>query len=325
MRRSLGLKQLTISARLSRVTFLSPLYIGEAGAVEARLSFHAPGWLAEFRAPREQRRQHAGLQLHIAASNEDKAQRALDAIWAAHGILEFKADDDPRLVVYRPGVDYRPGVYACSIASTSAYYPRSVLLACSLATKAARRRAHQYALAILHRSMALHSNDPMQLDPASARHVRLSPNPADHVRFGYAIVTAYAVLEQLALEVRASESNPSFINGAWNPNVRSELEQRLERAGVDLNDPAVWHLRGPRTRIENARGVRALRRANWAWGAVRDLEVDVVDAIASASWLRSKVSAHKIGDLASSLSIYDVANAQHLARRLFLEALGMYR
>ena len=95
-----------------------------------------------------------------------------------------------------------------------------------LASKAARRRTHQYALAILHRSMALHSNNPMQLDPASARHVGLSSNPADHVRFGYAIITAYAVLEQLGLEVRASQGNPSFINGAWNPT----LEARWKHA-----------------------------------------------------------------------------------------------
>jgi len=308
---------------LPSVTFLTPVYLGEVETSESPLSFHASGWLAEFRAPHAKRRRLTGLQLHIEASNEGKAQRALDAIWSAHGILEFEADDDPYLMVYRPEGDYHPGVDECFMASRAAYYPRSILRACFLATKAARRRKHQYALAILHRSMALHSNNPMQLDPASARHVRLSPNPADHVRLGYAIVTAYAVIEQLGLEVRASQSNPSFINGAWNPNVRSELEARLKQAGIDLNDLAVWHLRGPRTRIENARGVRALRRANWAWGAVRDLEVEVVDAIAGASWLRSKVSAHRIGDLARSLSIYDVANVQYLARRLFLEVLGV--
>jgi hypothetical protein len=311
---------------LPPTTFLTPLYIGDNDAVNAKLVFRAPGWVAAFRKPGRQRRQHSGLQLHIAAFDEEKAQRALDAIWSSHGILEFEAEDEVScMLVHRAGVEYRAGIDVRSRASTSAFYPRSVLRACSLAAKAARQREHQYALAILHRSMSLHSNNPMQLDPGSARHVRLSVNPADHVRFAYAVVTSYAVIEQLGLEVRASQQNPSFINGAWNPPVKADLERRLTKAGVNLDDSAVWHLRGPRTRVEKARGVRALRRANWAWGPVRDIEVDVVDAIAGVSWLRSKVSAHRIGDLARSLSIYDVANAQYLARRLFLEVLGDYR
>lgn len=289
------------------------------------MEFSAPGWRANFGIPRGRSRRHLGLQLHIEAGNEDKAQAALDVIWSANGILEFEAYDDRNVLVYSPGVEYRPGFDAQARASTSAYYPRSIVRACSLASRAGRRRSRLYALGILHRSMELHSNDPMQLDPASAGHVPLSPNTADHIRFAYAIVTAYAVLEQLGLEVRASQNNPSFINGAWNPRVRADLERRLDQAGVDLRNTAVWHLRGPRTRVEKARGIRAVRRANWAWGTVRDIEVDVVDAIAGASWLRSRVAAHRIGELARSLSIYDVANAQYLARRVFLEVMGFFQ
>lgn len=307
------------------ITFLTPLYIGEHDAGDARVLFNAPGWVAEFRRPAGQRPRRASLQLHIVAGDEDKAQRALDAIWSSRGILDFKAEDDPYVRVYSPGVEYPVGTDVRAAASSSAYYLPSILRACELAAKAARRREHQYALAILYQSMSLHSNHPMQLDPASARHVQLSVSPTDHTRFAYAVVTSYAVLEQLGLEVRASQKTPSFVNGAWNPAVKTELEKRLAASGIDLTDTAVWHLRGPRTRIENARGVRALRRTNWAWGAVRDIEVDVVDAIAGVSWLRSKVSAHKIGDLARSLSIYDVANAQYLARRLLLEVLRMHR
>lgn len=167
-------------------------------------------------------------------------------------------------------------------------------------------------------------NYPIQLDPASAQHIPLSINPGDHARFAYAIVSSYAIIEQLGLEVRASGKKHSFIKGSWNPPVREDLEHRLMRAGIDLSESVAWCLRGPRTRVESARGIRALRRANWAWGTVRDIEVDVVDAIAGVSWLRSRVSAHRIGELARSLSIYDVANAQILARRLLLEVLGMY-
>lgn len=165
----------------------------------------------------------------------------------------------------------------------------------------------------------------MELEPTPSRHIRLSEYPSDHVRFAYAVIAAYAVIEQLGLEVRASASRPSFVNGAWNPPVRADLEARLVSAGVDLHNHEVWHLRGPKTRIERARALTLLKRAQWAYGPVRDIEVDVVDAIAGVSWLRSRAAAHKLGDLGRSLSVYDVANAQLLSRRLLLEALGLFR
>jgi hypothetical protein len=54
--------------------------------------------------------------------------------------------------------------------------------------------------------------------------------------------------------------------------------------------------------------------------------VHIADAIAHASWLRSKVSSHKLKeDLLRALSAYDVTNVQHLARNLILESLGYLR
>jgi hypothetical protein len=58
---------------------------------------------------------------------------------------------------------------------------------------------------------------------------------------------------------------------------------------------------------------------------VRDEDVAVVDAIADLRWLRSAVAAHDVKDLASLLSIYDVANAQYMARRSILASLGLER
>ena len=54
-------------------------------------------------------------------------------------------------------------------------------------------------------------------------------------------------------------------------------------------------------------------------------ELQITDAIDYASWLRSKISAHRLSDLASSLSYYDVVNVQDLARRLLLEHLGFWK
>ncbi|MGH9612079.1 MAG: hypothetical protein ACRD4P_03255, partial [Bryobacteraceae bacterium] len=63
----------------------------------------------------------------------------------------------------------------------------------------------------------------------------------------------------------------------------------------------------------------------WAQWDVRDALVELVDAIAHVSWLRSKISSHRMKhDLVQLVSVYDVANAQFLARRLLLESLGFW-
>ena len=63
------------------------------------------------------------------------------------------------------------------------------------------------------------------------------------------------------------------------------------------------------------------------WGNmhIRDGEVEIIDAIAYASWLRSKISAHGVNELTPKLSPYDVINVQNIVRRLLLERLGFLR
>lgn len=49
------------------------------------------------------------------------------------------------------------------------------------------------------------------------------------------------------------------------------------------------------------------------------------DAIARASYLRSRVSSHKLGRSAAILTALDVANVQLLACRLLLEHLCVFK
>jgi hypothetical protein len=54
--------------------------------------------------------------------------------------------------------------------------------------------------------------------------------------------------------------------------------------------------------------------------------MQMIDAIAYVGWLRSNVAAHTAKQpMLKVLSIYDVANAQHLARRLLMETMGAWR
>jgi hypothetical protein len=142
--------------------------------------------------------------------------------------------------------------------------------------------------------------------------------------FSHAIISAYSVVEELGLNVRASPKHPSHINGQWNPLVKQDLEGRLRKSGVDLSEPVLWVARGSKRRIEARRALPAGAKAPWSAWVVRDSEIEVVDAIAYAGWLRSTVASHATKVLTRVLSPYDVINVQNLGRRLLLESLGFW-
>src|SRR5262249_46272997 len=156
----------------------------------------------------------------------------------------------------------------------------------------------------------VHGNFLMDLGPGASPDQYRSPSPFDHARFAYAIVTSYAVLEQLGMDLRGE----AFKDKKWIPDVRKELEERLQKKGVNLSETVVWHLRGGKSTLEKKRPPTIVRKAPWAYGLTRDCEVHVVDAVADLRWLRSGVSAHNMKAHARLLSIYDVSNAQRLAQ-----------
>lgn len=204
---------------------------------------------------------------------------------------------------------------------TTPYVP----VACSLAAKASFRRAYVYAISKYNFSISLYSNFVVDLEPFRAPHIPISYHQDDHVTFCHCIISAYSAIEDLGLEVRASSKKPSMINGKWNPDVKEELENRLHSAGINLSETLVWILRGPRRKIEIAKPLRIKDKAPWSIGSVRDANVEVVDAIAFTSWLRSFVASHKMKDISRVISPYDIENVQSLARRLILETLGFWR
>ncbi len=197
---------------------------------------------------------------------------------------------------------------------------------CMIAAKASYRKEYQYALFKHLTSLELISSDSIVFDPSEwtpGKYVSLSIDY--RVKCAYAIVIAYSVIEELSLEPRASEKSPSYIDGKWNPIVKNELEGRLVKAGINLEETFPWILRDTPTKLERVRKPRIKSKANWAFGKIRDGEIEVIDALTRASWLRSKVSAHKLRELASSLNYYEVNNVQRLARRLLLEKMGFWK
>ncbi len=199
-------------------------------------------------------------------------------------------------------------------------------MACLIALKASYNKHFCYAISKYNLCCEIYSTASVDLDPFHSKNMNLSPFYDDHVRFASSITLAYSAIEELNLHIKASDKNPSKLpNGEWNPKVKSNLECRLSKAGVDNEELFLWNLRGPSRKIDKKRPPKAISRPYWSGSSVRDVEVNIIDAINDASWLRSRVSAHGFSQLTPSLSPYDVANVQHLARRLILESLGFWR
>lgn len=200
---------------------------------------------------------------------------------------------------------------------------------CHAAASAWDVRGDRYALEKYHLSLQLdwftpHSANPIygQKFPNSYREFSY------HVKATMAIVAAYSVIEELGLEPRSSEKNPRFIRDPkqrWNPSVLDNLNERLSLARIDPKDDFIWVLRGAPTRIETElRPKLGVPSKLYRRHDVRDRQMKMADALHYSSWLRNFVAAHKLKDISSSVSPYDVFNVQGIARRVLLGKLGLW-
>jgi len=286
------------------------------------------GWTATFQKTACTKTFPQGRELVLKAPSWLLAQRALNLVRAGLMVVlgePLLFDADEHLIAHN---EREPEVPDRSLfdLSRGTLNIGGIPKACLLAARASKRRRCQYALIKYRFSTKLYGVLVVDLEPFRSDHLRLSHFADDHVAFSHAITAAYSAIEDLGLELRASHKLPSRINGQWNPVVKADLEQRLVAAGVSLTDPILWTIRGPRTRIQRQRQVLISAKVRWAAGAmVRDSDVALIDAIAYADWLRDKIATHAAKGLTPSLSPYDVINVQHVARRLIMEVLGLWR
>lgn len=264
----------------------------------------------------------------IYTHSEARAQYIANLIMAAHSLYTGELMTTEPIKVFQKRARTPNEIEEQLLAGSTGHLGISNLpVSCLIASKASQRLAYQYAIFKYQLSCNAVPLSPRELDPAAdwMPGTVISSSPQDHVYFAYAIITSYSVLEELSIEIRTSEQRPSKLNGIWNPLVKEDLNQRLSRAGINPSEHIVWTLRETPTKIERAREPILVQKAEWADSKVRDGYIDMFEAIAYASWLRSQVSAHRLREITRSLTIYDVTNIQHLARYCLLQALGFWR
>lgn len=196
----------------------------------------------------------------------------------------------------------------------------NIPLAALIAAKSSFKKKIYLALLKYQLGCEIHSNNVMDLYP---EYHRLVKTPWEHLRLSNAVIIFYSVIEELGLELRASYKNPSKIKGKWNPAVKNELIERLQKAKINLNETINWSRRSTPSKIHKLRKPDILKKSEYSYGQIRDSEIDLLDAIAYASWLRSRIAAHKLDEAFTSLSLYDVANVNFLARKLLLDSINV--
>ncbi len=261
------------------------------------------------------------MEIMIRAQKLAHAQQAMNLLVSAMAALEGSITFGPEPFSIEPRA-------VGAAAPTTSYLSRSGFLdACVLANRASRKRSSSYALHKLALSYQSSSPHLMDLHPSeSPRRFQVQSDPIYHVYVANAVTLAYSAIEELGLELRASQKNPSKMpDGTWNPVVKADLEERLQKSGIDLSDTHIWTLRGPKTRIEKKRPPPSAGKPSWSRGNVRDVNVWLIDALALASWLRSSTTTHRFSDAARSLTVYDAHNVQSLARHLIMEKFGFWQ
>jgi hypothetical protein len=261
------------------------------------------------------------MEVMIRASGADQARQALSLLVSSLAVLEGSITFCPEPFSLGPIED---GTQP----PTGSFQTMGGLLnACQLANRATRNRNFVYAVHKLALSFQSSSPNIMDLQPGeSPRRFRVQTDPIYHVYLANAVTLAYSAIEEVGLELRATQENPSKMpDGSWNPSVKSEIEQRLRKSGIDITEDQIWTLRGPKTRVEKGRPPPSTGKPSWSRGTVRDVNVKLIEALALASWLRSGTTTHRFTDRTRSLTVYDAHNVQFLARRLILEKFGFWK
>jgi len=202
--------------------------------------------------------------------------------------------------------------------------------ACELALLAITDTELAYALHKFQNSVKGYSIPFIETHPGHCYEIYgYSEYPVMQTTFATSLINAYSVIEELSLEPRVEKgASACDALGQLKSKVRDELHQRLVYSGIDPDVPFFWIRHEDFLKLEQIRPLPTLFvYIEYKHVGRVDADLDLCDAIAYASWLRSNVCSHKSvrsENRIQYLTGYDVENVQRLARRLVLEKAGIW-
>ncbi|NOW94760.1 hypothetical protein [Mucilaginibacter sp. SG564] len=155
-----------------------------------------------------------------------------------------------------------------------------------------------------------------------------NPSYHYHVIASYAIICAFSIIEEIGLEIRSSATKQRFIkegaSSVWNPVIYNETDDRLKEVGLSASYNFPWVERGAETEVQKDIKPKFGAPAYPGHPEIRDVNMELIEAIHRCSYIRNFIAAHKFKMLTQFISPYDVYNVQCVSRLLLVHKLGLW-
>lgn len=203
----------------------------------------------------------------------------------------------------------------------------NLVLGCQVAKKSYNDLTLLYCLEKYRFSLELDSVSPHSVHPKYGYLFESDTNDYSyHVRSSYSFLAAYSIIEELKVDIRSNSKKPRWQEGEWNPLVREDVMNRLKDIDVDGEDIITFSIRGSEQaltrKVKEKLGVDSEYQR---YEDVHDIDLLIIDAIHYLSYIRNFFLAHKLSEQVRNISVYDVNNAQMLARYLLMNRLGIWK
>lgn len=155
-----------------------------------------------------------------------------------------------------------------------------------------------------------------------------NPSYHYHVIASYAVICAFSIIEEIGLEIRSSAAKQRFIkegeNSLWNPVIYNETDNRLKEIGLSASYNFHWVERGAETEVQKDIKPKFGVPVYPDHLEIRDVNVELIEAIHRCSYIRNFIAAHKFQALTQFISPYGVYNVQSVSRLLLIHKLGLW-
>ena len=255
------------------------------------------------------------FEIWIEAETDSIAYGIADLLISAIAVVDFVPQIDLGFILHNLGFDDHSIIES---PSSAVFWDDNLFSACKLVKKALASEELEFALYKYFVAQEIYPIHPMDLDPREDFFDRLYL-PTIQTMIGNAVIASFSVLEELGLKENASKENPSIIQSKWNPKVYDELCVRLTKHNVDPYAKIPWLSRGEFRRPFISQ-IDSSEICEWSDDTfILDFNIKIVDAVFETSHIRSRKAAHGNRGKISLLSVYDIENANALARHILLK------
>ncbi len=254
------------------------------------------------------------FEIWIQASTDQTAYEIADLLISSIAVVDFVTNIDLSFILHNLGFDDHSII---KDPATAVFWDDNLYSACKLVRKAVFSQELEFALYKYFVAQEIFPIHPMDLDPRTDIIDRLYL-PTIQTKICNAVIASFSVLEELNLKENSSKEKPSTIQNKWNPIVLDDLCEKLLNHNINPYDTIPWYSRGDYKRPFKSQ-INRKNLCAWSDGTyIMDFNIAIVEAIFETSHIRSKKASHGNRGKVKLLSVYDIENANTLARYILM-------